>query len=209
MEEFMYVRVSTKEQNEGRQLEKARELGLDERHIYVDKASGKDFDRPKYQALRDGVLRRGDVLYVTSIDRLGRNYEEIIQEWRYLNKQLGVDIVVLDMPLLDTRNSRDLTGVLISDIVLQLLSYVSQRERENIRERQREGIELAKAQGKYKGRRPDGIDRARFAALYEEVKRGERPTVYVQKQLSLSKPKYYRLVNEYENRTGRFEGWSA
>lgn len=198
----MYIRVSTRDQNEGRQLEKAKELGLDERHIYIDKISGKDFARPKYQALRNGVLRRGDVLYVSSIDRFGRNYAEIIQEWGYLNKELGVDLVVLDMPLLDTRNSRDLTGTLISDIVLQLLSYVSQKERENIRERQREGIELAKAAGKYTGRKKIPVDQEKFQDLYRRWRTNEITIAYFQKEMGMSRNTLYRRIWEHEDKLG-------
>lgn len=123
---FGYIRVSSKDQNEARQIEKMRELGIDERHIFIDKESGKDFDREQYKALVT-MLRDGDVLYIPSIDRLGRNYNEILTQWSVITKDKGADIVVLDMPLLDTRNDRDLTGTLISDIVLQLLSYVAQK----------------------------------------------------------------------------------
>ena len=144
-----YVRVSTVEQNEARQMEALREEGVDK--IYMDKKSGKDFNRPEYQKMIDS-LQKGDVLVIHSIDRLGRNYEEIIAEWRKITKEIEADIVVQDMPLLNTTQNKDLTGTLIADIVLQLLSYVAQRERENIRQRQKEGIAIAKAQGKYKGR---------------------------------------------------------
>lgn len=123
---FGYIRVSTKDQNEARQVKQMQELGIEERNIFVDKQSGKDFDRPQYKALLS-MLREGDCLYVSSIDRLGRNYQEILEQWTSITKTIKANIVVLDMPLLDTRNDRDLTGVLISDIVLQLLSYVAQK----------------------------------------------------------------------------------
>jgi DNA invertase Pin-like site-specific DNA recombinase len=202
--EFMYIRCSTKDQNEARQVAKAREMGLADRNIFIEKASGKDFDRPVYQGMKNSVLRDGDVLYVDSLDRLGRNYEGIVAEWQSLTKEIGVDIVVLDMPLLDTRKNKDLLGTLISDIVLQLLSYVAENEREKIRSRQREGIENAKAEGKYKGRKPVEVDRYKFAELYAEVERGERTNKYVMDTLNLKRNTYYKLVDEYKNKSGRF-----
>lgn len=143
---YGYVRVSTQEQNEARQLAAMREFGVAERNIIVEKQSGKDFQRPRYQRMVRG-LGRGDILVVKSIDRLGRNYDEILEQWAVITKERAAAIVVLDMPLLDTRQGRDLTGTLIADIVLQLLSYVAQTERENIRQRQAEGIAAAKAKG--------------------------------------------------------------
>ena len=147
---YGYVRVSTQEQNEVRQLAAMREFGIPEENIVVEKLSGKDFNRFCYRRLVQG-LRPGDVLVVKSIDRLGRNYTEILDQWSFITKKREAAIVVLDMPLLDTRQSRDLTGTLISDIVLQLLSYVAQTERENIRQRQMEGIAAAKARGVHFG----------------------------------------------------------
>ena len=144
--EYGYARVSTKEQNELRQLIALREFGLTDRAIFVDKQSGKDFDRRSYQRLLR-KLKDGDTLVIKSIDRLGRNYEEILEQWRIITKEKSAAIVVLDMPLLDTRRNRDLTGTLIADIVLQLLSYVAQTEREFIHQRQAEGIAAAKARG--------------------------------------------------------------
>ena len=153
---YGYVRVSTREQNEARQLAAMREFGVAEENVITEKLSGKDFNRPLYQRL---VKRLGpeDVLVVKSIDRLGRNYEEILEQWAYVTKERGAAIVVLDMPLLDTRQGRDLTGTLISDIVLQLLSYVAQTERENIKQRQAEGIAEAKARGVKFGRPPRAL----------------------------------------------------
>lgn len=148
---YGYVRVSAKDQNEARQLTAMREFGIPEENIAVEKLSGKDFQRPRYQRLVRN-LRAGDVLVVKSIDRLGRNYEEILEQWTVITKKRKAAIVVLDMPLLNTRQGRDLTGTLISDIVLQLLSYVAQTERENIRRRQAEGIAAAKARGVRFGR---------------------------------------------------------
>ena len=148
---YGYVRVSTREQNEGRQIIAMKEFGVAVEHIVLDKQSGKDFDRPGYRRLMR-KLKAGDTLVIKSIDRLGRNYEEILEQWRLLTKEKQVAIVVLDMPLLDTRQGRDLTGVLIADIVLQLLSYVAQTEREFNRQRQAEGIAAAKARGVHFGR---------------------------------------------------------
>ena len=148
---YGYARVSTKEQKEDRQLLALSEMRLPERNIYVDKQSGKDFERPMYKRLLKR-LKEDDVLYIKSIDRLGRNYEEILEQWRVLTREKKVDIVVLDMPLLDTRRGKDLMGTFLSDIVLQVLSFVAENERKNIRERQREGIEAAKLRGVNFGR---------------------------------------------------------
>lgn len=150
---YGYMRVSTVEQNDERQRIELLKWGISEHDLYSDKVSGKDFVRPQYLRLRRR-LRAGDILVVKSIDRLGRNYEDIQKEWNFLVKEKGIDIVILDMPLLDTRMKKDLIGTLISDIVLQLLSYVAQTEREYIRQRQAEGIAAAKAQGKHLGRYP-------------------------------------------------------
>ena len=203
--EFMYIRCSTKDQNEARQVEKAKALGIDDRHIFIEKASGKDFDRPVYQGMKNATLREGDVLYIDSLDRLGRNYEGIVAEWQSLTKEIGVDIVVLDMPLLDTRKNKDLLGTLISDIVLQLLSYVAQSEREKIRTRQREGIEEAKKEGKYKGRKPVEVNPYEFGKLQEDVKAKRRTATSVMNELGLTRTTYYKLVGEWETKTGRFE----
>ncbi len=144
--EYGYVRVSAKDQNVERQIDAMHEAGLQDKRIFIEKQSGKDFDRPVYLRLLK-KLRPGDVLFVKSIDRLGRNYNEILEQWRVITKEKEAAIVVLDMPLLDTRSNRDLTGTLIADIVLQLLSYVAQTEREFIKQRQAEGIAAAKARG--------------------------------------------------------------
>ena len=151
--EYGYARVSTKEQNEQRQIIALTEFGIAEKNIYVDKQSGKDFERTQYRRLMR-KLKDGDLLVVKSIDRLGRNYAEILEQWRIITKEKCASIVVLDMPLLDTRKTNDLTGTLIADIVLQLLSYVAQTEREFIRQRQAEGIAAAKARGVKFGRKP-------------------------------------------------------
>lgn len=167
---YGYVRVSTKEQNEDRQLVAMREFGVPEKDILIEKQSGKDFDRPNYQRLLR-KLKPGDTLVIKSIDRLGRNYEEILEQWRLITKKKEAAIVVLDMPLLDTRQGRDLTGTLIADIVLQLLSYVAQTEREFIRQRQAEGIAAAKARGVKFGRSPMTLPQA-FDAIFAQWKSG-------------------------------------
>ena len=151
--EYGYIRVSSKEQNEARQLDALHKQGIEDKNIYMDKQSGKDFNRPKYKILYH-KLKKGDVLYIKSIDRMGRNYDEIIQEWRRITRFREADIVVLDMPLLDTRRGKDLMGTFIADLVLQILSFVAQNERENIRKRQAEGIAAAKARGVKFGRPP-------------------------------------------------------
>ena len=168
---YGYIRVSSKDQNEGRQRIAMREAGVEDRYIFLDKQSGKDFDRPGYKrALKR--LKPGDTLIIKSIDRLGRNYEEILEQWRVITKEKRADVVVLDMPLLDTRQGRDLTGTLIADIVLQLLSYVAQTEREFIRQRQAEGIAAAKANGVRFGRRPKEKP-AEFDGIRQRWARGE------------------------------------
>ena len=170
MASYGYVRVSSRDQNEDRQLIALDEVGVDEEYIFIDKQSGKDFLRPGYEALMK-VLVKGDLLYIKSIDRLGRNYTEIQEQWRILTKVIGVDIVVIDMPLLDTRRGKDLLGTFLSDIVLQVLSFVSENERNMIRQRQAEGIAAAKARGVKFGRPilplPDGFEKA-----YEEWTEG-------------------------------------
>ena len=153
---YAYVRVSTANQNEARQIAALSGLNIPEENLFLDKQSGKDFDRPQYKRLTK-KLKPGDLLIVKSIDRLGRNYEEVLEQWRFITKKIRADIRVLDMPLLDTGNCRDLTGTLIADIVLQLLSYVAQNERENIRQRQAEGIAEAKARGVHFGPQPQNL----------------------------------------------------
>lgn len=153
MNTYGYIRVSSREQNEDRQLAALNEVGVSEKHIYLDKQSGKDFERPQYKLLLK-KMKRDDLLYIKSIDRLGRNYEEILQQWRVLTKEKGIDIVVLDMPLLDTRRGKSLMGTFLSDIVLQLLSFVAENELVNIRQRQAEGIAAAKSKGVRFGRPP-------------------------------------------------------
>lgn len=168
---YGYIRVSTKEQNEVRQVIALREVGVSEKNIYMDKQSGKDFNRPQYKKLLR-KMKKDDLLYIKSIDRLGRNYAEILEQWRMLTKDKGIDIVVLDMPLLDTRRGKDLMGTFLSDIVLQVLSFVSENERTNIRQRQAEGIAAAKAKGIRFGRAPKPLPDG-FHDAYQRWKRGE------------------------------------
>ena len=168
---YGYIRVSTREQNEDRQLIALREIGVPEKNIYLDKQSGKDFNRPQYRKMLR-KLKKDDLLYIKSIDRLGRNYEEILQQWRVLTKEKGIDIVVLDMPLLDTRRGKDLMGTFLSDIVLQVLSFVAENERSNIRQRQAEGIAAAKAKGVKFGRPPKPLPK-NFPICYQRWKQGE------------------------------------
>ena len=169
---FGYVRVSSKDQNEDRQMICKQELGIPRRNTYVDKQSGKDFKRPQYQKLLK-KLKRNDVLYIKSIDRLGRNYEDVQTQWRILTKEMGVDIVVIDMPILDTRRGKDLMGTFLSDIVLQVLSFVAENERDNIRRRQAEGIAAARARGVRFGRPkvpvPDNFPELAQAYLNREI----------------------------------------
>lgn len=201
---FGYVRVSSDDQNEARQVEKMREMGIDERHIFIDKKSGKDFEREQYRAMM-AMLREGDLVCIASLDRLGRNYREMGQEWEAITKVKKADILVLDMAdILDTRKKTDLTGTLISDMVVRLLSYVAEKERESIRARQAEGIAIAKAQGKYQGRKAITVDKEQFEKLYAEVIRGERTNRYVMQKMDLKPNTYYRLVNEYKTKTGQW-----
>lgn len=191
---FGYVRVSTREQNTDRQEIALREWGVDPKCIYLDRQSGKDFARPAYQRLLLR-LKEGDVLVISSIDRLGRNYDEILVQWRVITKEKHADVVVLDMPLLDTRPTRDLTGTLIADIVLQLLSYVAQTERESIRRRQAAGIAAAKARGVQFGR-PRLLAPETFGAVYELWSSGELTLTSACKRLGVSHQTFERWVRE-------------
>ncbi|MBR2896159.1 MAG: recombinase family protein [Oscillospiraceae bacterium] len=168
---YGYIRVSSCDQNEERQIIALRNVGVDESRMFLDKQSGKDFERPNYKKMLR-KLKKDDVLYIKSIDRLGRNYEEILQQWSSLTKKKGVDIVVLDMPLLDTRRGKDLMGTFLSDIVLQVLSFVAENERTTIRQRQAEGIQAAQARGVRFGR-PEKPLPENFDAVYCRWKAGE------------------------------------
>lgn len=202
-----YVRVSSLDQNEARQLEKMKGLEIDERHLFIEKASGKDFDRPKYQAMK-AVLREGDILYIDALDRFGRDYDEIIKEWKEITREIGADIVVLEQEsLFDTRKFRAMGeyGKLIEDQTLNTLAFVAEQERLKNKRRQAEGIAIAKAEGKYKGRKPIEIDKAAFEAVYGEVLRKERSNKYAMDKLGLKRNTYYKLIHEFQTRTGRWE----
>jgi DNA invertase Pin-like site-specific DNA recombinase len=167
---YGYIRVSSRDQNEDRQQIALKELGIPNKNIFMDKQSGKDFERPQYKKMFR-KMKKNDLLYVKSIDRLGRNYGEILEQWRVLTKKKGIDIVVLDMPLLDTRRGKDLMGTFLSDIVLQVLSFVAENERTNIRQRQAEGIAAAKAKGVRFGRPPATLPQ-NFHSVYQQWKSG-------------------------------------
>ena len=196
---YGYIRVSTREQNEDRQLIALREIGVPEKNIYLDKQSGKDFNRPQYKKLLR-KLKKDDLLYIKSIDRLGRNYEEILEQWRVLTKEKGVDIVVLDMPLLDTRRGKDLMGTFLSDIVLQVLSFVAENERSNIRQRQAEGITAAKARGIKFGRPPKPLP-DNFHSCYQRWKQGEITGTQAAKECEMPLATFRYRAELYENTT--------
>ncbi len=195
---YGYIRVSSKDQNEDRQRIAMLEFGIPEKNIYLDKLSGKDFNRPDYKRLVR-KLKKNDLLVVKSIDRLGRNYDEIIEQWRKITKERRADILVLDMSLLDTRQGKDLTGTLIADLVLQLLSYVAQTEREAIRRRQAEGIAAAKLRGVKFGRPPKEIPQD-FFSLQEEWKNKRISSRDAAKKLGVSHDTFLRWIrtNSYK-----------
>ncbi len=196
-QKFFYGRVSSKDQKEIRQLEVAKDLKIEDKNIYIDKASGKDFNRKEYQQLKR-ILREDDILYILSLDRLGRNYDEIKKEWEDLTRVIKCDIVVVDMPLLDTRTQgKDLNGKFISDLVLQILSYVAETERENIRKRQRQGIDIALKEKRPYGRPKQQIDKS-FVDVYLKWKAGEITAKKAMQFLNLKKSTFYRMVQEYE-----------
>lgn len=193
---FGYIRVSTKDQNEGRQLEAMKEQGIHERDILMDKQSGKDFNRVNYPLLKR-MLRKGDILYIHSLDRFGRNKEEILLEWNDITKNIQADIVVMDMPLLDTTQFKDSLGTFIADLVLQILSWMAEEERDRIRKRQREGIDLAFQNGVVFGR-PKATPPVGFEQLYVRWKSGEITAVHAMSEIGMKKTTFYKLVREYE-----------
>lgn len=192
---YGYVRVSSTDQNEDRQIIALRDAAVPEKNIFMDKQSGKDFNRPNYKKLVR-KLKAGDLLYILSIDRLGRNYEEIQKQWRMLTKEIGIDICVLDMPLLDTRNGKDLMGTFIADLVLQILSFVAQNERENIRKRQAEGIAAAKAKGVRFGR-PEKEVTGDFGKIVKAWEQKKLPFSEVLKKCNMSEATFYRRLRAY------------
>lgn len=194
---YAYIRVSSKDQNEGRQVQAMNEKGIPERNVFVDKMSGKNFHRDQYQLLKR-ILRKGDVLYIHSLDRFGRNKEEIVQEWNTITKEIQVDIVVLDMPLLDTTQYKDSMGTFIADLVLQILSWMAQEERDRIRKRQREGIDMALKQGKSYGR-PQAQASDAFLGAYKEWKNGKITAVMAMQRAGVKKTTFYKLVKQMES----------
>lgn len=189
-----YVRISTKDQNEARQIASMNENGVEK--IYVDKQSGKDFDRPEYQKMI-AELKEGDIVVLHSLDRLGRNYDAIIEEWHRITKQIKADIIVLDMPLLDTTaRGNDLTGKFVADMVLQILSYVAANERENIKKRQAEGIAIAKAQGKYKGSMKKQINQELFDENLRIYKSGHITKSQFAENIGVSRPTLNNILKE-------------
>lgn len=194
MSKYGYVRVSSTDQNEDRQMLDMQSVKVASKNIFVDKQSGKDFNRPEYQRLIS-VLKPGDLLYIKSIDRLGRNYKEIIEQWQMLTKEMDVDVVVIDMPLLDTRTAKDLLGTFIADLVLQVLSFVAQNERENIKKRQEEGIRAAKLRGVRFGRPIKKVPHD-FEALIKQWRKGTLSANDVAKRCDMSIATFYRRLRE-------------
>ena len=195
MATYGYVRVSSREQNEDRQLDALRGMEIAKRNIFIDKQSGKDFERPQYKRLVRKV-KREDLIYIKSIDRLGRNYSEIQEQWRFLTKEKGADIVVLDMPLLDTRRGKDLMGTFLSDIVLQVLSFAAENERTNIRQRQAEGIAAAKARGVRFGRPQINMPEY-FGKTVRSWERKEITVEEAVRRCGVSESTFYRRLREY------------
>ena len=194
---YGYIRVSTKEQNEDRQLVALRERNVPEDNIYTDKQSGKDFNRPQYKRLVRR-MKKNDLLYIKSIDRIGRSYREIQEQWRLLTKEKGIDIAVIDMPLLDTRRGKDLMGTFLSDIVLQILSFVAENERTNIRQRQAEGIAAAKARGVRFGRQEKEIP-ADFGKIVREWEQKRLTVNEAAGRCGMSESTFYRRLREYRS----------
>lgn len=193
---YGYVRVSSTDQNEDRQLAAMHEKNVPDKNIYIDKQSGKDFNRPQYKKLI-ATIKNGDLLYILSIDRLGRNYEEIQTQWRILTKEKGIDICVIDMPLLDTRNGKDLMGTFIADLVLQILSFVAESERGNIRQRQKEGIIAAKEKGVKFGR-PESVLPDNFSEIIKDWENKKLTTAEAVQKCNTSRSTFYRKVRKYK-----------
>lgn len=195
---YGYVRVSSTDQNELRQMIALLEVGVLEENMYIDKMSGEDFERPQYQKLLER-LKPGDIIYILSIDRLGRNYEEIQKQWRIITKEKCADICVIDMPLLDTRQCKDLMGTFIADLVLQILSFVAQSERENIKKRQAQGIAAAKQKGVRFGR-PEKNMPENFEEIIKQWEQKRLPLVEVLKQCDISEGTFYRRLRRYREK---------
>ncbi len=201
-------RVSTEDQNPQRQIEAFLKEGIDERYIFIDACTGNAGNlekRDNYQRAKT-IARKGDVVFFDALDRLGRNAEEIKREWEYFTKEVECDVVVMNMPILDTRKKvpGDTMGQMVSEIVLTIVSYIAEQETQERKRRQTAGIAVAKAQGKYKGKQPMKIDKELFEKLYNEVKRKERTATYAMEKLGVKRNTWYVLVKEYESKTGRF-----
>ena len=196
---YGYARVSSKEQNEDRQIIALHEMGVNDSEIYIDKQSGKDFNRPKYMRLVR-KLKKDDLIYIKSIDRLGRNYEDIIEQWKIITKDKQADIVVLDMPILDTRRGKDLMGTFLADIVLAVLSYVAENERTNIRQRQAEGIAAAKARGVRFGPAPMPLPE-NFHDVYQDWKHKKLSVSEAANQCNMARSTFYLKARQYEKTT--------
>ena len=202
-------RVSTKDQNPQRQIDAFKKIGIEDRYIFIDKCTGNGGhmdERKEYQRAR-AIVRKGDTVYLDALDRLGRNTNEIKQEWRYFTEEVGCYVVVLSMPILDTRPKDGVVDVstMIQNIVFEIFSWMAQKETEERKRRQRDGIEAAKREGKYTGRKPVSVDKYKFAELLAQVRAGERTNKYAMEQLGLKRNTYYKLIEEFDTKTGRFE----
>lgn len=195
---YGYIRVSSRDQNEDRQRLAFQELAIPEKNVFMDKQSGKDFDRPAYKRMVRR-MKKDDLLYIKSIDRLGRNYEEILEQWRVLTKEKGIDIVVLDMPLLDTRRGKDFLGTFIADLVLQLLSFIAENERKNIKQRQLEGIEAAKQRGVKFGRPPKPLPE-NFEQLYDKWVAKELSAAEIARQCDFTSATFYNKAKKLQEK---------
>lgn len=202
-------RVSTKEQNPQRQIDAFKKEGIEDRYIFIDKCTGNGghmAERTEYQRAK-ALVRKGDVVFLDALDRLGRNAKEIETEWRYFTEEVECDVVVMNMPMLDTRgrSEDDPTGEMVSKLVLTVLAWMAEQETKERKRRQMDGIEAAKREGKYTGRKPVSVDKYRFAELLAQVRAGERTNKYVMDQLGLKRNTYYKLIEEFDTKTGRFE----
>ena len=201
---YGYVRVSSREQNEDRQIIAMKEMQVPEENIFMDKQSGKDFNRPQYKRMLRKV-KNGDLIYIKSIDRLGRNYAEILEQWKIITKYKGADLYVIDMPILDTRREKNLLGTFISDLVLTLLSYVAENERTTIRQRQAEGIAAAKARGVHFGRTPKPLPE-NFYEVYQEWKMKKITVAEAARKCGMPQTTFFHRAKKYENSTIQNKG---
>lgn len=200
---YGYVRVSTRDQNEARQIAIMKELGIPRENIYIDKQSGKDFNRPQYRKMIRKA-QKDDLIYIKSIDRLGRNYREIIEQWKIITQEKKIDICIIDMPILDTRRDKDLLGTLISDLVLTLLSYVAENERNNIRQRQAEGIAIAKARGVHFGRKPNPLPE-NFYDVYQQWKMKKISVSKAASLCGMPKTTFFERARIYEKSSSKMK----